>query len=215
MRSLAIAWREARMPSRYPPAEPGAFFCEPLEAAWRSLTRPRLSCATLKVARSFPEVHLVDPLILLLLVADIFPSSGSGSRTHPSSLSLYVRLAAHDKESLSDSRICQTSTAFPAEPGEPPFGLGYDKLRVSRLGTILQVVFVPRHGSAPIRLIGMPLLVGNHIARRNLRSKTPPILLACIHAELQRIPETTETECTQENACKFNIICILSSDLYR
>jgi hypothetical protein len=39
---------------RLPPAEPGASFCEPLEAACAgSLTRPRLSWATLSVAGYF------------------------------------------------------------------------------------------------------------------------------------------------------------------
>ena len=37
--------------SKYPPAEPGAFKCEPLEAAYAwSLTRPRLVGATFTVA---------------------------------------------------------------------------------------------------------------------------------------------------------------------
>jgi len=55
-----------------PPAEPGAFSCEPLKAACLGpLTRPARLVPPEGGCLS-PKLHLIQTLVLLFLVADVF-----------------------------------------------------------------------------------------------------------------------------------------------
>src|SRR6266568_3312611 len=63
--------------SKYPPAEPGALRCEPLKAAGAGVANAApIELGHLDGGRSFPEVHLIQPLVFPLLVADVLPNRG-------------------------------------------------------------------------------------------------------------------------------------------
>lgn len=69
---------------------------------------------------STPQVHLLQPLVLMLLVLDVcIPISyGLGFHTRPSVYSFSFAWRLTIRSFSMDSRISQTSTASPAKPGD-------------------------------------------------------------------------------------------------
>ena len=62
---------EAVQPGNNPPAEPGAFSCEPLKAACLGpLTRPA-RLAPPEGGPLAPKLHLIQTLVFLFLVSDV------------------------------------------------------------------------------------------------------------------------------------------------
>src|SRR5664280_1588683 len=69
---LPLGKQKSTVPkSKYPPAEPGALVCEPLEAAVRGRSRGPDVLGHLRVATSAPHVQLIQALVLFLLRADV------------------------------------------------------------------------------------------------------------------------------------------------
>jgi hypothetical protein len=65
--------RWVRLGSKYPPAEPGALGCEPLEAAVGVADAAPGYCEPPKGGSSAPKVHLLQALVFLFLFLDVVP----------------------------------------------------------------------------------------------------------------------------------------------
>src|SRR6202041_1540279 len=108
-----VIWKLNAFNCKYPPAEPGAFGCEPLKAADAFVAHayfPFGSCVHERLCPTFASL------------------SGNSGDFHR--LNAFVSQSNIQKQkTVAYSRKCQTSTATPAEPGDLPFGLDRNALR--------------------------------------------------------------------------------------
>src|SRR6202041_1189865 len=102
-----VIWKLNAFNCKYPPAEPGAFGCEPLKAADAFVAHAYFPFGSCVHERLCPTV-----------------ASHSGNSGDFHRLNAFVSQSNIQKQkTVAYSRKCQTSTATPAEPGELPFGL--------------------------------------------------------------------------------------------